>query len=414
MKILLATVIFALYTLQAQGQNKFATCGRAWTKIGCFKDNIKPSRPLPEMLLNDRDRRSKYHEPGYRLNWHRWQESTHSLACRCAQKALEKGYTVFGLQFFGECWSGPSAELNFNRDGIASADKCIMNLQSPTDCDQSSSQECVGVQKTNYIYRLIENPGPQTPDVDGNYTNWSQWTECSKTCGGGEKTRERSCSNPEPKGNGRPCVGEPEESVRCNEQECDNCDKVMDVGIIVDSSSSVRRDNYEHVKTFLIDLVDKMHVSHRMTHVGIIHYNHRAFLDWDFNADVAQNLVALKKAIQNLKYQPGGTRTDRGIEMASKELLPEDRPDVPHVLLVITDGKTSRRSKKYKDVLKPFKDENVKVIAIGVGPSVDLAELTEIADGKKENVVQVDKFDKLVMRIKEILKISCATRRLLQ
>ena len=59
------------------GQNKFATCQRAWTKIGCFKDKIKPSRPLPEMLLNDTDRYSKYHEKGYRLNRHKWTESIH-------------------------------------------------------------------------------------------------------------------------------------------------------------------------------------------------------------------------------------------------------------------------------------------------------------------------------------------------
>ena len=65
------------------------------------------------------------------------------------------------------------------------------------------------------------DPGPQTPDVDGNYTEWSQWTQCSKTCGGGEKTRERSCSNPAPQGNGQPCEGEPEETVVCNKQECE-------------------------------------------------------------------------------------------------------------------------------------------------------------------------------------------------
>ena len=80
-----------------------------------------------------------------------------SLACRCAQKALDKGYKVFGLQFYGECWSGPFAELNFNRDGLASADRCVMNLNKPTECDQSSNQECVGTQKTNYIYKLMES-----------------------------------------------------------------------------------------------------------------------------------------------------------------------------------------------------------------------------------------------------------------
>ena len=131
----------------------------------------------------------------------------------------------------------------------------------------------------------------------------------------------------------------------------------MDVGIIVDSSSSVRRDNFETVKNFLIKLVDKMHVSYRMTHVGVIHYNHKSFLDWNFDSDVAKNAVALKNAIKTLKYEPGGTRTDIALEMGSNEMFKSgkgERPDVPHVMLVITDGKTSKRSKKYNTVLEPF------------------------------------------------------------
>ncbi|KAJ7391354.1 hypothetical protein OS493_018397 [Desmophyllum pertusum] len=399
MKILLASIVLALYVLNVvQGENKFATCERTWTKIGCFKDNITPTRPLPEMLLNDRDRNSKYHQSNYRLDWHKWTESTHSLACRCAAKALEKGYTVFGIQFYGECWSGPQAELNFNRDGVNNKG-CIMNLANPPQyCNLSSNQECVGIPKHNFIYKLTENPGPQTPDVDGGYTPWSDWSECSKTCGGGDKVRERSCTNPRPQGNGRPCsprLGEPEDTAVCNEQKCDDCDKMMDVGIVVDSSSSVRRNNYEKVKDFLIKLVDKMHVSTRLTHVGIIHYNHRSYLDWDFSSDRAQNVEALKKAIKNLKYQPGGTRTDKGMDLAWKDLFKSgngERPNVPHVLLVLTDGKTSSRSKPYQEVLKPFRDENVRIIAIGVGRSVDQKELKSIAMDNEKYVVHVNGF----------------------
>ena len=132
----------------------------------------------------------------------------------------------------------------------------------------------------------------------------------------------------------------------------------MDIGIVIDSSSSVRRDNYDKVKAFLIQLVDKMHVSHRMSHVAVIHYNHRAYLDWDFNSDRAKNAAALKEAILKLKYQPGGTRTDKALDKSKSEMFKDahgQRPGVPHVLFVITDGKTSSRSKPYQEVLKPFK-----------------------------------------------------------
>lgn len=57
-------------------------------------------------------------------------------------------------------------------------------------------------------------------------------------------------------------------------------------------------------------------------------------------------------------------------------------------------------------------EQNVKIIAIGVGMSVDKAELLKIANGKEDNVVQVAEFSKLISKIQEILKLSCASRRL--
>ena len=99
-----------------------------------------------------------------------------------------------------------------------------------------------------------------------------------------------------------------------------------------------------------------------MTHVGVIHYNHKSFLDWDLKNDIAENLALLIEAIKNLKYNPGGTRTDLAMDMAMSKLFTcngGERPNVPHVVIVITDGKTSRRSKKYKDVLKPFKVKKI-------------------------------------------------------
>ena len=53
------------------------------------------------------------------------------------------------------------------------------------------------------------------------------------------------------------------------------------------------------------------------------------------------------------------------------------------------------------------------MIAIGVGLSIDKDELKEIANGKEDNVVQVAEFSKLVSKIQQILKISCASRKLI-
>ena len=132
----------------------------------------------------------------------------------------------------------------------------------------------------------------------------------------------------------------------------------MDVAIIVDTSSSVSRRNFDIVKNFLSNLVSGLPVAYRMAHVSVIHYNHRSYLDWDFRSDYAQNLTAFREAILKLIYYGGGTRTDKALEMASAKVFKSSggsRSYVPHVLLVITDGKTSPKSKPYSVVLKPLK-----------------------------------------------------------
>ena len=59
-------------------------------------------------------------------------------------------------------------------------------------------QICCKVQVTDlYLYFLCA--------VDGNYTEWTDWTVCDKTCGTGLMTRWRACSNPTPQYGGRDC-----------------------------------------------------------------------------------------------------------------------------------------------------------------------------------------------------------------
>ena len=58
--------------------------------------------------------------------------------------------------------------------------------------------------------------------VDGSYNDWSAWTTCSMSCGGGVKFRHRNCSNPAPMHGGRDCslIGPATESDSCNSQPC--------------------------------------------------------------------------------------------------------------------------------------------------------------------------------------------------
>ena len=55
---------------------------------------------------------------------------------------------------------------------------------------------------------------------DGGWTDWSEWGSCSLTCGGGNQTHTRTCSNPAPNHGGQECHGNDSELQSCNENSC--------------------------------------------------------------------------------------------------------------------------------------------------------------------------------------------------
>ena len=56
--------------------------------------------------------------------------------------------------------------------------------------------------------------------VHGRFNDWSDWTECSASCGGGQQSRTRTCTNPEPAFGGNQCSGDSEETQSCNDAKC--------------------------------------------------------------------------------------------------------------------------------------------------------------------------------------------------
>ena len=55
--------------------------------------------------------------------------------------------------------------------------------------------------------------------VDCQWNDFSKWSECDKTCGGGFQFRERSIKLLARRG-GKPCSGETREKRKCNVFKC--------------------------------------------------------------------------------------------------------------------------------------------------------------------------------------------------
>ncbi|XP_018110766.1 A disintegrin and metalloproteinase with thrombospondin motifs 17 isoform X2 [Xenopus laevis] len=90
---------------------------------------------------------------------------------------------------------------------------CKTKLDPPLDGTECGADkwcragECVG-----------KTPIPQ--HVDGDWSAWSSWSMCSRTCGTGARFRQRKCDNPPPGPGGRSCRGASVEHMVCENLPC--------------------------------------------------------------------------------------------------------------------------------------------------------------------------------------------------
>lgn len=56
--------------------------------------------------------------------------------------------------------------------------------------------------------------------MDGGWSDWSAWGECSESCGTGLKRRHRECDNPVPFRSGKNCLGNNEQTDQCTLRTC--------------------------------------------------------------------------------------------------------------------------------------------------------------------------------------------------
>ena len=73
-----------------------------------------------------------------------------------------------------------------------------------------------------YLYTIIL--------VNGQWGNWSAWSGCGVTCGGGLQSASRACDSPAPANGGRSCMGGATKYQACNTGACSGA-QVSDIKI---------------------------------------------------------------------------------------------------------------------------------------------------------------------------------------
>ncbi|XP_050838510.1 von Willebrand factor A domain-containing protein 1 isoform X6 [Serinus canaria] len=138
-----------------------------------------------------------------------------------------------------------------------------------------------------------------------------------------------------------------------------------DLLFLLDSSASVSRHEFSKVKEFMWDLLQPFTFGPRDVQTSIIHISTTPSMEFPFDQHLTSS--ALQKAIGATRQLMGDTNTGQALSYAREKLFSSQagaRPDVPKVLVWVTDGFST------DDISEPMqllKDRGVTVFIVSTG-----------------------------------------------
>ncbi|TST22568.1 Leucine-rich repeat and guanylate kinase domain-containing protein [Bagarius yarrelli] len=186
------------------------------------------------------------------------------------------------------------------------------------------------------------------------------------------------------------------------------CGRVKaDIVFLVDESWSIGSHNFGKLKDFLFRIVTYFPViGQQGTQIAVVHYSDQPRIEFSLNTHRDRSSVL--RALRQVHYGGGNTKTGRGIGYVLRELFRESlgmRQNAPHVLVLVTDGKAQ------DDVEPPSRVAHVlgvSVLTIGIA-NADMDELQRIASPTTyKNVFFANDFDELPSIERELISSLCS------
>ncbi|XP_014916081.1 collagen alpha-1(XXI) chain isoform X1 [Poecilia latipinna] len=175
-----------------------------------------------------------------------------------------------------------------------------------------------------------------------------------------------------------------------------------DLVFILDGSWSVEDVNFEIVKRWLVNITTSFNIGQKFTQVGVVQYSDDPILEiplgkFSSNKD-------LIKAMQQIDYMGGNTRTGTAIKFATDKLfgLSERGPaGISRIAVVLTDGKSQDEVMK---AAEEARKKGIILFAIGVGPETEENELRDIANKPSTTYVFSVEDYKAITRIIQVIR----------
>lgn len=193
-------------------------------------------------------------------------------------------------------------------------------------------------------------------------------------------------------------------------QQDDGCGQKADMVFIVDSSRSIWQPYFTKQLNFVADVVAQLNVGPKQSHVGVISFSEGARVEMYLN-ELNDDVPSMLNTIRMINFAAGGTTdTYEALRMAREEVFTKEkgaRDDVPHLLVILTDGDSTVRSKtKYQADLT--RAAGIQVFVVGIGHYLDPEQLAEVATENNDYYVHtVASFENIYAALPFLINQTC-------
>ncbi|NWZ44820.1 COLA1 protein, partial [Brachypodius atriceps] len=172
-----------------------------------------------------------------------------------------------------------------------------------------------------------------------------------------------------------------------------------DLVFILDGSYSVGPENFEIIKSWLVNITRNFDIGPKFIQVGVVQYSDYPVLEIPLGThESTENLI---REMESIHYLGGNTRTGRAIQFAFDHLFAKSSRFLTKIAVVLTDGKSQD---EVKDVAAEARKNKITLFAIGVGSEIEEDELKAIANKPSSTYVFYVEDYIAISRIKEVIK----------
>ncbi|XP_050409418.1 cartilage matrix protein-like [Patella vulgata] len=176
-----------------------------------------------------------------------------------------------------------------------------------------------------------------------------------------------------------------------------DCVEDVDVLVVLDGSESISADKFTGIKDALKMMVTDLNIRERPTRMGVILYSSTISTVIPLCSDEKK----LMDGISSLQQPMEGTQTHLGLAEMNKMFSREERPGVPKVGIVITDGMSKNKTATLAEA-RLSELQGIHMFAVSTNGDVDRSELETIATSKNR-VLTVDQLPEICPHLKTLL-----------